>query len=245
MIKPLEKVLAKPGSMCYMSGSIQMENIFSPENRGGGVWQRFFGKDSAVTMFINSGSQDGFVGVAAPSLSRILPIDLCIFGGEIICQPDAYLCSVNDVAVTPIVKRRARAGFFGSEGVLMQKLVGQGLAFIAAGGSVVQKNLSQDEVLVVDAACVVAMTSTVGFHVKSVGSARRAYIGVEGSFTAHLTGPGIVFIQSLPFHRLAQRIARAVTSPIVRDNPRFFIQIVIFFFFAYSVIVSFLLLTDV
>eukprot|EP01018_Ginkgo_biloba_P024002 Gb_29603 [translate_table: standard] len=244
MLKSQEKVLAKPGSMCYMSGSIEMENISPPEN-GGSIWQWFFGKNFAMTAFINSGSQDGFVGLAAPSLARILPIDLATFGGEIICQPDAYLCSVNDVTVTTMVNRRARPGFFGSEGILRQKLVGRGLAFIAAGGSVVQKNLAPGEALVADAACVVAMTSTIDFHVKYMGSARRAFFGGEGLFTAHLTGPGIVFIQSLPFYRLSQRIARAVTSPNVRDNPRFFVQIGIFFFLAYIMIVSSLLLTDV
>jgi len=244
MLKPHEKVVAKPGTMCYMSGSVQMENILPPEN-GGGIWQWFFGKNFATTAFVNSGSQDGFVGVAAPSLARILPIDLATFGGEIICQPDAYLCSLNDVTLTTTVNRRARPGFFGGEGILRQKLVGCGLAFIAAGGSVVQKNLAPGEVLVVDAACIVAMSSTIDSHIKYAGSARRAVFGGDGLFTAHLTGPGIVFIQSLPFHRLSQRIARAVTSPNVRDNPRFFIQIGIFFILAYIMIVSSLLLTDV
>ncbi|GLJ17720.1 hypothetical protein SUGI_0309270 [Cryptomeria japonica] len=245
MLKPQEKVLAKAGTMCYMSGSIQMENVLPPENNGGGMWQWVFGKSVANTEFINGGSQDGFVGVAAPSLSRILPIDLATFNGEIICQPDSFICSVNDVTVTTMVNRRARPGIFGGEGILRQKLVGRGLAFIAAGGSVVQKNLAPGEALVVDAACIVAMTSTIDFHVKNATSARRPVFGGDGLFTAHLTGPGIVFIQSLPFYRLSQRIARAVTSPNVRDNPRFFVQIGIFFFLAYIMIVSSLLLTDV
>uniref|UniRef100_A0A0D6QW22 Uncharacterized protein n=1 Tax=Araucaria cunninghamii TaxID=56994 RepID=A0A0D6QW22_ARACU len=244
MLKPQEKVLAKSGTMCYTSGSIQMENVLPPEN-GGGLWQWFFGKNVINTSFVNSGSQDGFIGLAAPSLSRILPIDLATFGGEIICQPDAYLCSLNDVTVTTTVNRRPRPGIFGGEGILRQKLVGRGLAFIAAGGSVVQKNLAQGEVLVVDAACLVAMSSTIDFHVKYGSSARRPVFGGDGLLTAHLTGPGIVFIQSLPFYRLSQRIARAVTSPNVRDNPRFFVQIGIFFFLAYIMIVSSLLLTDV
>ncbi|KAH9330671.1 hypothetical protein KI387_002779, partial [Taxus chinensis] len=207
MLKPQEKVLAKAGTMCYMSGSIQMENVLPPEN-GGGIWQWFFGKSVTNTEFINSGSQDGFVGIAAPSLSRILPIDLATFNGEIICQPDAYLCSVNDVTVTTTVSRRAHPGVFGGEGILRQKLVGRGLAFIAAGGSVVQKNLAPGEVLLVDAACIIAMTSTIDFHVKYATPVRRPVFGGDGLFTAHLTGPGLVFIQSLPFHRLSQRIAR-------------------------------------
>eukprot|EP00252_Welwitschia_mirabilis_P015120 TRINITY_DN33283_c0_g1_i1.p1 TRINITY_DN33283_c0_g1~~TRINITY_DN33283_c0_g1_i1.p1 ORF type:complete len:282 (+),score=61.93 TRINITY_DN33283_c0_g1_i1:192-1037(+) len=243
MLKPNEKVHAKPGSFCYMSGSIQMETIFPPEN-GAGLWHWLFGRNAATTVFVNSGSQDGFIGFAAPSLARILPIDLATFGGELVCHPDAYLCSLNDVTVTPTNNRRGRAGYSGSEGFLKQKMVGRGLAFIAAGGSVAQKSLGPGEVLVVDAACIVAMSSGIDLQVKHEGSARRTVFGGDGVVTAHLTGPGIVFIQSLPFHRLSQRIARAVTTTNVRENPRFLIQIGIFFFVAYAMIVSSLLLAE-
>ncbi|XP_010256061.1 PREDICTED: uncharacterized protein LOC104596547 isoform X2 [Nelumbo nucifera] len=231
MLKPHEKVIAKPGSMCYTSGSIQMENVYLPENEGG-MWQWFFGRSVTSVFLLNPGPNDGFVGIAAPSLARILP-------------PDAFLCSVNDVTVTNSVDHRPRNVVAGPEGILRQKLSGQGLAFIVAGGSVVQKNLDVGEVLVVDASCIVAMSATINFQVKFSGPVRRAVFGGDNLVTAVLTGPGIVFLQSLPFYRFSQRVARAVTSPNMRENPKFFIQIAIFFFLAYVMIVSSLILTDV
>ncbi|KAF8380527.1 hypothetical protein HHK36_028014 [Tetracentron sinense] len=287
MLKPQEKVIAKPGkfpstgspfygSMCYMSGSVQMENVYPPENEGS-MWQWLFGKSMTSIVLLNSGPNDGFVGIAAPSLARILPIDLAVFGGEILCQPDAFLCSVNDVTVTNTVDQRARNVVAGAEGILRQKLAGQGLAFIVAGGSVVQKNMEVGEVLVVDVSCIVAMTPTINFEVKYNGPMRRVVFVGDNPVTATLTGPGIVFFQSLPFSRFSQRIARyfvcfallfffpnhccanatestslhyafillAVTSPSMRENPKFFIQIALFFILAYVMIVSSLILTDV
>ncbi|GMN31137.1 hypothetical protein TIFTF001_003120 [Ficus carica] len=232
------------GSMCFMSGSTEMENVFLPENEVG-MWHWVFGKSITSVVFRNPGPSDGFVGIAAPSLARILPIDLAMFGGEILCQPDAFLCSVSDVKVSNAVDHRARNVVAGAEGFLRQKLSGQGLAFILAGGSVVQKNLEVGEVLAVDVSCIVALTSTVNVQIKYNGPMRKAMFGGDNLVTAVLTGPGIVFIQSLPFHRLSQRIARAVTSPNMRENPKFFLQIAIFFFLAYVVIVSSLILTDV
>ncbi|KAK9716342.1 hypothetical protein RND81_06G227000 [Saponaria officinalis] len=245
MLKPQERVVARPGSMCYTSGSIQMDNVYIPEQEAG-VWHWIFGKSVTSIVLLNSGSCDGFVGVAAPSLARILPIDLAMFGGELLCQPDAFLCSVNDVKVNnTTTDQRARNVVAGAESFLRQKLSGQGLAFIVGGGSVVQKNLEVGEVLAVDASCVIALTTTVNVQVKYNGPMRRPVFGAENLVTAILTGPGIVFIQSLPFPRLSQRVARAVTAPNVRENPRFFIQLAIFFFLAYVVIVSSLILTDV
>ncbi|OIW21281.1 hypothetical protein TanjilG_31396 [Lupinus angustifolius] len=232
------------GSMCFMSGSIEMEKAYLPENEGG-LWQWLFGKTIASIVLSNSGPSDGFVGISAPSFARILPIDLAMFNGEILCQPDAFLCSVNDVKVINTVDQRGRYVIGGAEGFLRQKLVGQGLAFILASGSVVQKNLEIGEVLAVDVSCIVAVTSAVDIQIKYNGPARRAVFGGDNAVTALLTGPGIVFIQSLPFNRLSQRIARAVTSPNMRENPKFFIQIAIFFFLAYVVIVSSLILTDI
>lgn len=243
MLKPEEKVVAKPGSMCFMSGSIEMENIFVPENEVG-VWQWLFGKTVTSVVFCNSGSTDGFIGIAAPSLARILPIDLSNLGGEILCQPDAFLCSINDVKVTNTVDQRARNVIAGAEVFLRQKLSGQGLAFIVGGGSVVQKILEPGEVLSVDVSCIVAVNSTVNIQIKYNGPMRRSVFGGDNLITATLTGPGIVFIQSLPFQRFSQRIARAVTSPNMKENPKFFVQIAIFFFLAYVVIVSSLILTD-
>ncbi|XP_028121506.1 uncharacterized protein LOC114318751 [Camellia sinensis] len=177
MLKPQEKVIAKPGSMCYMSGSIQMENVYNPENEAG-MWQWPFGKSMTSIVLLNTGSSDGFVGIAAPSLARILPIDLAMFGGELLCQPDAFLCSINDVKVTNTVDLRARNIVAGAEGFLRQKLSGQGLAFIVAGGCVAQKNLDVGEVLAVDVSCIVALSAMVNVQVKYNGPMRRVVFGV-------------------------------------------------------------------
>lgn len=244
MLKPHEKIIAKPGSMCFMSGSVEMENAYLPENEVG-IWQWLFGKTVSNIVVRNSGPSDGFVGIAAPYFARILPIDLATFNGEILCQPDAFLCSVNDVKVSNTVDQRGRNVVAGAEVFLRQKLSGQGLAFILGGGSVVQKILEVGEILAVDVSCIVAVTSTVDIQIKYNGPARRTMFGGDNAVTAVLTGPGIVFIQSLPFPRFSQRIARAVTSPNMRENPKFFIQIALFFFLAYVVIVSSLILTDV
>ncbi|XP_057511793.1 uncharacterized protein LOC130793951 isoform X1 [Actinidia eriantha] len=244
MLKPQEKVISKPGTMCYMSGSIQMENIYIPENESG-LWQWLFGKNVTSIVLLNNGSSDGFIGIAAPHLARILPIDLAMFGGELLCQPDAFLCSINDVKVTNTIDQRARNDVAGAEGFLRQKISGQGVAFIVAGGSAVQKNLEVGEVLAVDVSSIVALSATVIVQVKYNVPMRRMVFGGDNLVTAVLTGPGIVFIQSLPFHQLSQRIARAVTSPNMRENPKFFIQMALFLFLAYVVIVSSLILTDV
>ncbi|KAL2525207.1 Tryptophan RNA-binding attenuator protein-like [Abeliophyllum distichum] len=244
MLKPQEKVIAKPGTMCYMSGSVQMENVYAPENEAG-VLQWLFGKTVTSIVLQNKGSADGFVGIAAPSLARIIPIDLAIFGGEMLCQADAFLCSINDVKINNTVDPRARNAIASAEGFLRQKISGQGLAFLVGGGSVVQKNLDVGEVLSVDVSNIVALPASVNVQIKYNGPMRRVVFGGENLVTAVLTGPGIVFIQSMPFHRLSQRIARSVTSPNMRENPKFFLQIAIFFFLAYVVIVSSLILTDI
>ncbi|KAG8382436.1 hypothetical protein BUALT_Bualt05G0077100 [Buddleja alternifolia] len=220
MLKPQEKIIAKPGSMCYMSGSIQMENFYVPENEAG-IWQWVFGKSVANIVLHNTGQTDGFVGIAAPTLARILPIDLALFGGQMLCQPDAFLCSINDVKVNNTVDQRARNAITSAEGFLRQKISGQGLAFIVGGGSVVQKNLEVGEVLAVDVSSIVAVSASINVQIKYNGPMRRVVFGskhgnivmvssLQGDnlVTAVVTGPGIVFIQSMPFHRLSQRIAR-------------------------------------
>ncbi|KAF2299087.1 hypothetical protein GH714_030502 [Hevea brasiliensis] len=221
MLKPQEKVIAKPGSMCFMSGSIEMENIFIPENEVG-MWQWLFGKTVTSIVLRNAGPSDGFVGIAAPSLARILPIDLAMFGGEILCQPDAFLCSVNDVKVSNTVDQRHVMSW-----LVQRSYPDKGLHLFLLEDL---KNLDVGEVLSVDASCIVALNTTVNVQIKHNGPMRRAVFGGDNLVTATLTGPGIVFIQSLPFQRFSQRIARAVTSPNMKENPKFFVQIAIFLF---------------
>ncbi|KAI4303264.1 hypothetical protein MLD38_038914 [Melastoma candidum] len=243
MLKPQEKVSARPGSMCFTSGAIEMDNTYAPENDLG-VWQWLSWKKITSIILRNSGPADGFVGIGAPSLSRILPIDLAIFGGEILCQPDAFLCSINDVKVSDTLDQRAQNVVAGAEAFLKQKLSGQGLAFIAAGGSVLQKNLDVGEVMAVDVDCIAAVNSTINIQIKYSGPIRRAIFGGDNQVKATLTGPGIVFIQSLPFPRFSRRIARGVSPPNLRENPRLLIQIAILFFLAYVVILSSLTWTE-
>ncbi|CAI9274277.1 unnamed protein product [Lactuca saligna] len=247
MLKPEDKVSAKPGCMCYMSGSIQMENVYAPENEAG-MWQWVFGKNATKTIFVNSGSTDGFVAMAAPYLGRILPIDLARFGGEILCQPDAFLCSIGDVKVSSNTFDQRGPNRNAVERLLRQKVSGQGLAFMVGGGSVVQKNLEVGEILSVDICSIIALSTTVDVQIKYNGPMRRVVFGGENQnmVTAMMRGPGIVFIQSMPFPRLSQSIARGVTSPNMRlrDNPKLLMQILVFSFLAYLVLGSFLLYTD-
>lgn len=247
MLKPEDKVSAKPGCMCYMSGSIQMENVYAPENEAG-MWQWVFGKNATKTIFVNSGSTDGFVAMAAPSLGRILPIDLARFGGEILCQPDAFLCSIGDVKVSSNTFDQRGPNRNVVERLLRQKVSGQGLAFMVGGGSVVQKNLEVGEILSVDICSIIALSTTVDVQIKYNGPMRRVVFGGENQnmVTAMMRGPGIVFIQSMPFPRLSQSIARGVASPNMRlrDNPKLLMQILVFSFLAYLVLGSFLLYTD-
>ncbi|XP_062214610.1 uncharacterized protein LOC133915461 isoform X3 [Phragmites australis] len=196
MLKSQEKLTAKPGTMCYMSGNVQMDNNYLPENDGG-VWQRIFGKSISSTVFFNPGSDDGYVGIAAPFPGRILPVDLANFGGEILCQADAFLCSVNDVSVTSTVEPRPRNVEIGAEMILKQKLRGQGMAFLVGGGSVMQKILAPREVITVDAACVVAMATTINFQLKSPNQLRRAVFGDPVLFSFRVY-PSIVSHSGLP-----------------------------------------------
>eukprot|EP00270_Netrium_digitus_P012131 TRINITY_DN3919_c0_g1_i1.p1 TRINITY_DN3919_c0_g1~~TRINITY_DN3919_c0_g1_i1.p1 ORF type:complete len:296 (-),score=42.00 TRINITY_DN3919_c0_g1_i1:93-923(-) len=214
LLKPGERVYAEPGSMCYMSGNMTSDTSLSQ----GSISRWLSGESAFTNIFVNRGPGDGYIGISTPTLAKILPIDLALYGGEILCQRDAYLCSINDVTVTAKLTRRVRVGMFGTDGFFLQRLSGRGLAFITAGGSIVQKTLMAGEVVIVDASCVLAMTNTVDFDVKYVGSVMRALFGGEGIFTAHLTGPGVVFLQSLPFFRLSRRIQKELVKPRIRES---------------------------
>ncbi|XP_023744736.1 uncharacterized protein LOC111892890 isoform X7 [Lactuca sativa] len=232
MLKPEDKVSAKPGCMCYMSGSIQMENVYAPENEAG-MWQWVFGKNATKTIFVNSGSTDGFVAMAAPSLGRILPvsqsvnIDLARFGGEILCQPDAFLCSIGDVKVSSNTFDQRGPNRNVVERLLRQKVSGQGLAFMVGGGSVVQKNLEVGEILSVDICSIIALSTTVDVQIKYNGG-ESEYGDSNDERTRNCVYP------------------EGVASPNMRlrDNPKLLMQILVFSFLAYLVLGSFLLYTD-
>ena len=162
-----------------------------------------------MTTFTNVGSGKKHVSFASPYPGKIIPMDLSEHGGKIICQKDAFLAAAKGVNVGVAFQKKIGAGFFGGEGFIMQKLEGDGLAFIHAGGTIVEKKLAPGEVLRVDTGCLVAMTKEVDYDIQMVGGIKTALFGGEGLFFATLRGPGTVWIQSLPFSRLASRVFAA------------------------------------
>jgi uncharacterized protein (AIM24 family) len=161
-------------------------------------------------MFSHTGnSGKAHVAFAAPYPGTIVPMTLSNYGGKIICQKDALLCAARGVSIGVFFQKKIMTALFGGEGFIMQKLEGDGLVFIHAGGTIIERELRPGERLDVDTGCVVAMTSSVNFDIQSVGSVKSALFGGEGMFLATLTGPGKVWIQSLPFSRLAGRMLSA------------------------------------
>lgn len=219
-LDPNESVIAEAGGMMMMSSSIQMDTIFgdgSHQNSGGGFMNKLFGAGKRIltgeslfmTVFTNSGNGKQHVSFASPYPGKIIPMDLSDLGGKIICQKDAFLCAAKGVSVGIDFKRKLGVGFFGGEGFILQKLEGNGLAFVHAGGTIVKKDLMPSETLKIDTGCLVAMTKDVHYDIEFVGGVKSAFFGGEGLFFATVRGPGSVWIQSLPFSRLADRIFAA------------------------------------
>jgi uncharacterized protein (TIGR00266 family) len=219
-LDPQESVVAEAGAMMMMSPGIQMETIFGDgsgqENTGGFMGKLFSagkrvltGESLFMTVFTNAGYGKQQVSFASPYPGKIITMDLMQYGGKIICQKDSFLCAAKGVSVSIDFKRKLGVGFFGGEGFIMQRLEGDGLAFVHAGGTIVKKELAPGETLRVDTGCLVAMTGNVHYDIQYVGNVKTAFFGGEGLFFATLTGPGSVWIQSLPFSRLADRIFAA------------------------------------
>ena len=216
-LDPHESVVAEAGAMMMMSSSIQMETIFgdgTPNNSSGGFMNKLFGAGKRIltgeslfmTMFTNLGIGKQSVCFAAPYPGKIIPMDLSKLDGKIICQKDAFLCAAKGVSVGIDFTRKLGTGFFGGEGFILQKLEGDGLAFVHAGGTIIEKKLMPGETLKIDTGCLVAMTRDVHYDIQFVGGIKSAFFGGEGLFFATVTGPGSVWIQSLPFSRLADRV---------------------------------------
>ena len=167
------------------------------------------GESLFTTIYTNQASGKKRVAFAAPYPGKILPMDLKQLGGTLICQKDAFLCAARGVSLGIALQKKLGTGFFGGEGFIMQKLEGDGLAFVHAGGTVVRRELKAGESLLIDTGCVVAYTSGVNFEIQYVGKIKTALFGGEGIFLARVTGPGHVWLQSLPFSRLASRIFAA------------------------------------
>ncbi len=162
-----------------------------------------------MTVFTNRGAGKQHVAFAAPYPGKIIPLNLAELGGAMICQKDAFLCAAKGVAIGIAFQKRIGVGLFGGEGFIMQRLEGDGLAFVHAGGSIVSRELHPGETLKVDTGCIVALDTSVDYDVEFVGNIKSAIFGGEGFFFARLRGPGTVWLQSLPFSRLAGRIHEA------------------------------------
>ncbi|MGX5608744.1 TIGR00266 family protein [Bacillus cereus] len=215
ILDPEETVVAEAGNMMMMDDGIQMQTIFgdgSQEKIGfmgklAGAGKRVLtGESLFMTTFTNLSNERKTVSFAAPYPGKIIPFDLQKFDGKIICQKDAFLCAAKGVSVGIAIQKKLGTGFFGGEGFIMQKLEGDGLTFVHAGGTIVEKELKEGEVLRIDTGCLVAMTQDVNYNVQLAGGVKTALFG-EGLFVATLEGPGTVWLQSLPFGRLAGRLA--------------------------------------
>lgn len=217
-LDPGETVVAEAGAMMYLENSIEMETRFGDGSKpdqgfAGKLWEgvkrKVTGESLFMTWFTNRGQGKKRAAFGAPYPGKIIPIDLQQIGGELICQKDAFLCAAMGTQIGIAVNRRIGAGFFGGEGFIMQRLSGDGKAFVHAGGTIVGKELAAGETLRVDTGCIVAYTSQVTFDVQMVKGLKSVFFGGEGLFFATLTGPGRIWLQSLPFSRLADRIYSA------------------------------------
>jgi uncharacterized protein (TIGR00266 family) len=203
-----EGVRAEAGAMMYMEDGIVMQT-----STGGGLFKGFkrmlTGESFFITTFLNNDRLKRRVAFGAPYPGKIIPLDLGQLGGRFLCQKDSFLCSARGIEIEVAFTRRIGAGLFGGEGFILQKLEGDGMAFVHAGGTIIEKELKKGERLKVDTGCLVAFAPTVDYDIKFVGGFKNALFGGEGMFLVQLTGPGHVYLQSLPFSRLADRIYAA------------------------------------
>jgi uncharacterized protein (TIGR00266 family) len=214
-LDPNEAVVAEAGSLMMMESAIKMETIFGD---GRGQQQSFFGKlltagkrvltgeSLFMTGYTNVGNTKQQVTFAAPYPGKIIPIDLTLFGGKIICQKDSFLCAAKGVAIGIEFQKKLGTGLFGGEGFIMQKLEGDGWVFVHSCGTIIERDLKPGEILRVDTGCIVGFSQTVDYDIQFVGGIKNTLFGGEGVFFAQLSGPGKVWIQSLPFSRLAGRV---------------------------------------
>ena len=214
-LDPQETVIAEPGAFMYMDGGIEMTTIFGDGSKqNGGILDKLFGAGKRLltgeSMFMTAYTHTTYgkakVAFASPYPGKIIPIDLSEYGGKIICQKDAFLCAAKGVAVGIEFQRKLGTGLFGGEGFIMQKLEGDGMAFCHAGGHIIKKTVQPGETLRVDTGCIVAYTKDIDYDIKYVGGVKNMIFGGEGVFFATLSGPGEVWLQTLPISRLASRV---------------------------------------
>ncbi len=214
-LDPQETVVAESGSFMYMDDGIRMDTIFGDgSSSGGGFFSKLVGAGKRLltgeslfmTTFTHTGAGKARVAFASPYPGKIIPLDLATLNGKIICQKDSFLCAAKGVSVGIEFQRRLGTGLFGGEGFIMQKVEGDGLAFCHAGGHIIERTLNPGESLRIDTGCVVAYTSGIDYDIQFVGGIKNSIFGGEGFFFAVLTGPGKVWLQTLPISRLASRI---------------------------------------
>jgi uncharacterized protein (TIGR00266 family) len=213
-LDPGEVVIAEAGSMMYMSDGIQMQTVFGDPSKDQGFLGKLFdagkrmvtGESLFLTTFGAGGSERERVSFASPYPGKIIPMHLDELGGELICQKDAFLCAARGVQVGIAFQKKILVGLFGGEGFILQRLTGDGLAFVHAGGTIHRYDLSAGEGLRVDTGCLVAFQPSVNYDIQMTGGIKNTIFGGEGMFLATLKGPGTVWLQSLPFTRLAGRI---------------------------------------
>ena len=216
-LDPNETVVAEAGAMMYMQDDIAMNTTLDPSGSGTGIMGRLLkgakralaGDSFFITTFTNEGSKRRDVAFAAPFPGKILAVDLRGWGGRLVAQKDSFLCAAFGIEVSIAFNRRIGAGFFGGEGFILQKLAGDGLAFLHASGTLAELKLAAGETLRVDTGCLVAMEESVDYDIQMVPGIKTALFGGEGLFFVKLTGPGRVVLQTLPFSRLADRIIAA------------------------------------
>ncbi len=226
-LDPQEAVVAEAGSFMMMENDIKMDTIFGDgSNQNKGVLGSLLsagkriltGEGLFMTSFLNVGQGKKHLSFASPYPGKILPIDLSDKQGKFICQKDAFLCAAQGVSVGIEFSKRLGRGFFGGEGFIMQKLEGDGMAFVHAGGTLATKELGPGEVLKVDTGCIVGFTKDVDYDIEFIGGIKNTLFGGEGLFFATLRGPGTVYVQSLPFSRLASRVWAAAPKGGGKDK---------------------------
>jgi uncharacterized protein (TIGR00266 family) len=214
-LDPQETVVAEAGAFMYMDNGIEMQTIFGDGSKQGsgfldklwGAGKRLLtGESLFMTAFTHTTQGKAKVAFASPYPGKIIPLDLQQLGGKIICQKDSFLCAAKGVAIGIEWQRKLGTGLFGGEGFIMQKVEGDGMAFCHAGGHIIERELKPGESLRIDTGCIVAYTSGIDFDIKFVGGIKNTLFGGEGVFFAVLTGPGKVWLQTLPISRLASRM---------------------------------------
>lgn len=225
-LDPGEVVVAEAGAMMYMTQGIQMETVFGDPSNNSGIMGKLFeagkrmitGESLFLTTFGAVGAKREQVAFAAPYPGKIIPMHVAELGGEILCQKSSFLCAARGVQIDIAFTKRLGAGFFGGEGFVLQRIKGDGLAFVHSGGTVTRRELAPGETLRVDTGCLVAFQPSIDYDIQLAGGIKTSLFGGEGLFLATLSGPGSVWLQSLPFSRLAGRIAGSFSAASGKES---------------------------